>query len=122
MVSFDEVGEMLEDISLSLPKDFFKELNGGINLLPDTRLHPESIGGDLFIMGEYCHNNLGRYINIYYGSVMMVHAHLSPDRLKIVLEQILKHEFVHHLEALAGEKDLKIIDDIRIEEYKKRKR
>ena len=36
-------------------------------LLEDAMPDPEA-GEDVYIMGEYCVDELGRYINIYYGS------------------------------------------------------
>jgi len=120
MATFEEVGELLDEIASELPADIFAELNGGVNLLPDEKPHPEGGDGGLCVMGEYCHNSLGRYINIYYGSVMRVYPYLHPRRLKDKLAGILKHEFTHHLESLAGERELMIKDSIELERYKGR--
>ena len=119
MATFEEMGEMLEEIANSMPQDIFVHLNGGINFLPDTKQHPDGDSGDLYIMGEYCHNSLGRYINIFYGSIMRVYYYLPPDKLKEKITGILKHEFTHHLESLAGEKDLIIKDLIDMQKYKR---
>jgi len=117
MVSFEETGSLLDEIAAEMPDDIYVDLNGGINLLPDEKMHPGGGDGELYVMGEYCHNNLGRYINVYYGSVMRVHGYLSLRRLKEKLSGILKHEFTHHLESLAGERDLIVKDMIDIEKY-----
>ena len=130
MITFDEAGFMLDDIAEEIPKDFYRELNGGIILLPEVKFHPESIGGpgragQLYIMGEY-HNDrqgmggLGRYIAIYYGSFIRVHAYSSPERQKEELRRILLHEFTHHLESLAGENGLAVKDSVELEKYKQR--
>jgi len=120
MLSFEEVGEMLDDIADELPEDFFKELNGGVSLLPDVRLHPDSgQPGGLYTMGEYrVERGMGRYINIYYGSFAAVHPRSSPEQLKRELRKTLLHEFTHHLESLAGERGLEIEDKIKLERYK----
>ena len=121
MVSFDEIGIMLDDIANELPEDFYRELNGGITLLPDVRIHPESgKSGDLYILGEYHHDHLGRYINMYYGSFVILYKYLGPLRQKEELRRILLHEFTHHLESLAGERGLEIKDIQNLERYKQR--
>jgi len=120
MVSFEEAAVMLDEIALELPGDIFIELNGGINLLPDVKPHPDGESGELYIMGEYCHNNIGRYINVYYGSVMRLYHRLPRESMREKLIGILKHEFTHHLESLAGERELIIKDMIQIEKYKER--
>lgn len=121
MISFDEIGMILNNIADELPENFYKKLNGGINLLPDVKMHPESKeSGDLFILGEYYNDQqgLGRYINIYYGSFMRLYAHLEPASQREELKHILLHEFTHHLESLAGEEKLKIKDIQDLERYK----
>ncbi|MDR1754967.1 MAG: hypothetical protein LBR74_08745, partial [Eubacterium sp.] len=61
---------------------------------------------------------LGRYINIYYGSFVRARGYLDAEGQKAELRRILRHEFTHHLESLAGEKGLEIKDRIEIEKYK----
>jgi len=125
MFSFDEIGEMLDEIALSMPAEFYRDLNGGVNLLPGAKLHPESGGryDTLFVMGEY-HNDprgLGRYINMYYGSFINVYGYLSREQQYEELRKILAHEFTHHLESLGGEHDLEWQDEIEMEEFRRRR-
>lgn len=125
MVSFEEAADMLDSIANEFPEDFYKELNGGINILPDIKYHPEGgKSGDLYILGEYFRdtNGLGRYINIYFGSFVRVYGHLDADSQRLELKKTLAHEFTHHIESLAGEYGLEIKDHINIEKYKKNKR
>jgi len=118
MISIDETEIMLDEIATELPQVFYKNLNGGIILLPESKYHAKSTGNDLYIMGEYhIGGNLGRYIAIYYGSFSSVYGNLSPEALKEKLRHTLKHEFRHHLESLAGEKDLEIEDARDIAKY-----
>jgi len=126
VTTFEEFGAMLDDIAVGLPDDLYRELNGGIVLLHELKMHPEcNETGDLFILGEY-HNDrkgyggLGRYITIYYGSFMRVYPHYSPEDQKKELRRILIHEFTHHLESLAGERDLEIEDARDLAVYKQR--
>ena len=123
MTSFDDVGIILDDIAEELPEIFFKELNGGINLLPDIKIHPASNRpGELVIMGEYrCDpRGLGRYINIYYGSFMRLYSYLEPVQQKERLRGILLHEITHHLESLGGVHTLALKDAHNLMKYKSR--
>ena len=69
MIGIDEVEKMLEELAAELPQEFYKELNGGILLLPQAKLNHAVRNNDLYIMGEYHYDrSMGRYIVIYYGS------------------------------------------------------
>ncbi len=118
-ISIDRMHEILDSIAEELPKDFFKQLNGGIVLLPEEKISNEAIYNDLYILGEYHKSGMGRYIRIYYGSFKKVYHYLSEPELKEKLRSTLIHEFVHHLEGLSGLRDLEIEDERMIEEYKK---
>lgn len=120
MFTFEEIGCMLDEICEEIPQPFFERLNGGINLLPDAKMHEQAINGDLYIMGEYHHDALGRYINIYYGSIMKSCVDYTPERMRRRLKKLLLHEFTHHIEAQAGERTLEIKDEERMEEYRSR--
>ena len=117
MVSFEEAGEMLDRIAESLPQEFYNKLNGGIILQPEAKLHKEAKANDLFVLGEYHVDNLGRYIYIYYGSFIKIHGHLSNEAFEEKLKSTLVHEFTHHLESLAGDRTLEIKDEIFMAKY-----
>jgi hypothetical protein len=118
MMPIDEMEEMLDEVACEIPGEIYNELNGGVILLPDAKLHPESVGNDLYIMGEYNRSrSLGRYIVIYYGSFSRVFGHLSKDGLKDELRKTLKHELRHHLESMAGERELEYEDEADIMGY-----
>ncbi|MDR1663502.1 MAG: metallopeptidase family protein [Clostridiales bacterium] len=126
MTTFDEMEALLAEAAGELPEDFFKELNGGVFLHPDVKFHPESgASSPLYILGEY-HNDrqgyggLGRYIVVYYGSFMRMYSRYTAEHQRNELLKILKHEFTHHLESLAGERGLEIKDAMDIERYKRR--
>ena len=115
-ISLEDFWEMLDEITLTLPQEIFKNLNGGVNLLPDVRLHPQN--KELFVLGQYHYGgSLGRYINIYYGSFMKLYGNRSARFLKKELEKVLRHEFLHHLESMAGERELEIKDEIELAKY-----
>ena len=115
----DEVQEILEEICESIPAYAFDHLNGGIILSEDKKYHAEARNDDLLIMGEYQRSILGNMIKIYYGSFMEMYRFSSRDRLKEKLEEVLLHEFTHHLEFLANEWGLVIEDEKFLEEYRK---
>lgn len=117
----DEVEEILEEICESIPSYAFDHLNGGIILSEDKKYHEESREDDLLIMGEYQRSILGNMIKIYYGSFMEMYRYSSRERLKEKLEEVLLHEFTHHLEFLANEWGLVIEDKKFLEEYRKGK-
>jgi hypothetical protein len=123
MITIDEMEVMLNDIAEELPEAFFEALNGGIMLLPQAKLHPNSVGNELYIMGEYHRDrNLGRYIVIYYGSFSRVQGHLSAEELKEQLRGTLRHEFRHHLESMAGDRGLEKEDQRDLSDYLNHKR
>ena len=121
MISIDEMEKMLDELASELPEEFYKELNGGIILLPETKFHNNKNADDLYILGEYHQEvSLGRYICIYYGSFLKVYGYLSKDKIRPQLRKVLRHEFRHHLESLAGERLLEIEDEQYILDYLKR--
>lgn len=120
MVTFEECAEILDEIADSMPYELYRELNCGISLLPQQKIHPIALHNDLFIMGEYIRNNLGNAIVFYYGSIARVYGNVSNERLKEELARILRHELRHHNEHLAGCDDLGILDDEQIVDYLKR--
>jgi hypothetical protein len=121
MVTIDEAGDMLDEIAEGLPGEFFRELNGGILLLPEEKLHPEDRDADLYTLGEYhCDSSMGKYIILYYGSFARIYGHLNPARFREKLKDTLLHEMTHHLEFLAGERGLEIKDEMEMAQYRQK--
>ena len=110
VIPYEAVGDLMDEIADSFPKEFYKELNGAVLLLPEIKRHPTA--QELVIMGTYCRDQVGRRIELYYGSF----AHLaeregwSEAQWRKQLWGTLSHEFTHHLESLAGERGLEIKD------------
>ncbi|MCC8123650.1 MAG: metallopeptidase family protein [Oscillospiraceae bacterium] len=118
MFRFEEVGEMLDEIAERFPKEFYDELNGGILLLRGQK-RPDNYppGGSVYVMGQYCRDQMGRYIKIYYGSFMALYGDLDREALMQELYDTLAHEFTHHMEGRAGERGLEIKDALEREAY-----
>ena len=118
MFSIEETEKILDSLAGELPEEFYGKLNGGIILLPQAKRHERDVSGALYVLGEYHYDHmLGRYICIYYGSFIRVYGDLPPDKYKKRLREVLRHEFRHHLESLAGERDLEKEDEEYISEY-----
>ena len=118
-LTIDEVNDLLDDMAEEFPEAFYQELNGGISLLPEAR--EDSQGEDLYIMGEYCNDMMGRYINLYYGSfaALAEQENWTEEDWEDELYTTLSHEFTHHMEGLAGERGLEIKDELEMEEYRR---
>jgi len=108
---------MLDEIASQLPEEVFRQLNGGVSLLPETKRSAADPDGGLFTLGEYRRDQMGRYIVLYYGSIRIVHGNDSPEELRANLKRILTHELTHHLESLAGDRELEIMDEMDLDEY-----
>ena len=110
LLTFDRVGEILDDLADAFPQVLFDGLNGGVNLLEDTIPDLDFPEGEMYILGEYCDDLLGKYINLYYGSFAALAKSEDWDADDWVdeLQATLAHELTHHLEARGG---LHALDD-----------
>lgn len=118
MLPIETVEDLLGDILAEFPDLFFRDLNGGVILQADVKMNPQARNNDLYILGEYRRDGwLGRSIVIYYGSLAVVYGWISAEQLKEKLIALLKHEFRHHLEALAGSRDLELADEQFLADY-----
>ena len=90
MITFDECGAMLDEIADSMPYELYRDLNGGISLLPQLKVHPKALNNDLFILGEYIRNSLGNAIVFYYGSINRVYGSLDNEAYRKKLVEILQ--------------------------------
>jgi hypothetical protein len=117
LLTFEEVGNILDAIAEELPKEFFKDLNGGILLLPEANQGRSDSSHSFYIMGQYVRDIMGRYIIIYYGSFVALYKDLPPEKLRKKLKETIIHEFTHHIESLAGARDLEIKDELEMANY-----
>ncbi len=118
LLSIDEVGDLLDEIAETIPEALFQGLTGGVILQEEALPDPQPNAEDLFILGEYCHDMLGRYINLYYGSFAALYRDAPLRVWKRELRTTLLHELTHHIESLAGVRDLEIKDEIEMELFR----
>lgn len=105
ILTFDETGAVLDALAETFPPALFQALNGGVSLLPEALPDPEFPEEDLYILGEFCDDQMGRYINLYYGSFAALARLENWTRAdwEEELRLTLSHELTHHMEGLAGE-------------------
>ncbi len=103
-----------------IPSPLLQDLNMGIHVSPNKQKDDEE--KDYYIMGEYIQDELGNQVVLYYGSFRYF---LEDEPLKIWQKEIMdtiKHELLHHIEAIAGQEDLSLQEDIEVMKRKKNKK
>ena len=115
ILTIDQVNDILDEIAEGFPTALFQELNGGVNLLEETKPDPDFPPGEMYILGEYCDDCLGLYVNLYYGSFAALAERENWDEVawRDELRITLSHELTHHMENLSG---LHALDDRDAEE------
>ena len=115
ILTIDEVNDLLDEMAEGFPAALFDGLNGGVNVLEEAVPDEEFPEGEMYIMGEYCEDALGRYINLYYGSFAALAEREDWDQQswEDELYTTLSHELTHHMESRGG---LHALDDRDAEE------
>ena len=121
ILSIDQVGDLLDEMAEGFPATLFEELNGGVNLLEDTVPDPEFPAGEMYILGEFCEDILGRYINLYYGSfaALAQQENWDEETWRSELRITLSHELTHHMESRSGLHALDDADAAELAEFRK---
>lgn len=121
LLSFDEALTLMDEIADSFPPAFTRDLNGAVLLLPEANFSEND--PELFTLGCYCRDQLGRRIELYYGSfvALATSENWTQEDWAQELHETLAHEFTHHLEGLAGERGLEIKDAIFMAQYHEQK-
>ena len=104
ILTIDQVEKILDELAESFPAVLFEELNGGVNLLEETVEDEEFPEGEMYILGEFCDDLLGRYINLYYGSFAALarRENWTEEIWREELRITLAHELTHHMESRSG--------------------
>ena len=119
ILTIDDVNDLLDEMAEGFPAVLFDGLNGGMNLLEEALPDPEFPEGEMYILGEYCEDCLGRYINLYYGSFAALLPEEDEEGWKDELFATVAHEFTHHMEETAGLHALDDRDAEELEEYRR---
>ena len=121
ILTIDEVNDILDDMADAFPEALFDGLNGGVNLLEEALPDPEFPEGEMYILGEYCDDLLGNYINLYYGSFAALAEKEGWERQtwEEELYTTLSHELTHHMEQRAGLHALDDRDEEELAEYRR---
>ena len=115
VLSIDEVNDLLDTMAEEFPEALFDGLHGGVNLLEEAVPDTEFPAGEMYILGEYCQDLLGNYINLYYGSFAALAEQENWDEAawEDELYTTFSHELTHHMESRGG---LHALDDRDAEE------
>jgi len=110
--------DLVDELSAEVPDEIYKDLNGGIIVHEEAKLHPKAVNGDLYIMGEYCVDKVfGRTVVLYYGSFEKIYAFDNDDTIRKAVRKVLRHELRHHVESMAGDHSLEEEDVHWISQY-----
>ena len=101
ILTYEQMGDILEEIAGEFPDAFFRDLDGGIQLEREALPDPDFPEGEMYIMGEYCSDMLGRYILLYYGSFAALLAEEDEGVWRDEIFATVAHEFTHHMEDTA---------------------
>lgn len=120
ILTIDQTGDLLDEMAEEFPEALFDELNGGVNLMEEALPDPEFPEGEMYILGEYCTDLLGNYINLYYGSFAALAEKEDWDEAtwEAELYTTLSHELTHHMENRSGLHALDDRDAAELEVYR----
>ncbi len=105
MITTAEYQKIVSELLDELPEEFFRELSGGV-IVSEAHPSPDyAQGDDLYTMGLYKVFSGVRQIIMYKGSFDRVYPRADAAAAKKLLRGVLRHEFRHHLEYLAGVHD-----------------
>lgn len=117
ILTIDQCYDILDRLAEEYPEELFQDLNGGILLLEEALADPEA-GEDVYIMGEYCWDEMGRYIYLYYGSFVELLSEEEESVWEEELRVTLRHELTHHIEGMAGERSLEYKDSEQLDSFR----
>lgn len=107
MLSYEEAGSALDSIADELPQEIFEGLNGGVSFLEDAVRDEDG----RYTLGMYFSDEMGRHIELYYGSFAELYGDMDDEMFKERLRSTLYHELTHHIENQAGDSSLERWDE-----------
>ncbi len=107
MLTYEQAGDVLDELVDELPEEIFKNLNGGVSFLEKAVRGSE--GG--YTLGMYFRDKMGRHIELYYGSFTELYGDMDDETFRRRLKSTLHHELTHHIENQAGDRSLERWDE-----------
>lgn len=102
MISIEQYKQIVSQLLDELPEEFFRELSGGVIVSEAFAIPDYARGNDLYTLGLYKVFSGVRQIILFKGSFDRVYPQADADEARSILRGVLRHEFRHHLEFLAG--------------------
>ncbi len=102
MITPEQFNNIITELLDELPEEFFRELSGGVIVSEALVIPDYAHDNDLYTMGQYQIYSGVRQIVMFRGSFNSAHPNVDLFEAKDLLRGILRHEFRHHMEFLAG--------------------
>ena len=102
MLRMEEYREIVSELLDELPAAFFRDLSGGVIVSQAAPVPEYAHGNDLYTLGLYKVFSGVRQIILYKGSFDRVYPEADGSEARTILRGVLRHEFRHHMEYLAG--------------------
>ena len=102
MLNIEEYRNIISELMDELPREFFRELSGGVIVSEALVIPDYARKNDLYTLGQYQICSGIRQIIMFKGSFDRAYPHADAAQAREILRGILRHEFRHHLEFLGG--------------------
>ena len=107
MLTYEQAGDVLDDLVDELPEEIFTNLNGGVSFVEDAVRSDDG----RYTLGMYFRDEMGRHIELYYGSFVELYGDMDDETFRRRLKSTLHHELTHHIESRAGDRSLERWDE-----------
>ena len=77
MLSYEEAAIVLDELADELPQGIFEKLNGGVSFVEQAVTSEDG----RYTLGTYFRNEMGRYIELYYGSFVELYGDMEDEVL-----------------------------------------
>lgn len=102
MIDIEKYKKIVSELMDELPIEFYQQLSGGVVVSEATVIPDYARENDLFTLGKYQVFSGIRQITLFKGSFDLAYPQADEAEARILLRNVLRHEFRHHLESLGG--------------------
>ena len=78
MLTYEQAGDVLDDLVDELPEEIFKNLNGGVSFVEDAVRSDDG----RYTLGMYFRDKMGRHIELYYGSFVELYGDMDDETFR----------------------------------------